>query len=113
MKAVDAEELRRLLEVLGAQVRTTDPKDEITISHAFAASIVAVLSALPEGKKGRPKQWTYETEIDAIFRMLGGAKVNALAREIAKETDQPVTSAVRRLRALKKSRRFTIWKRSA
>jgi hypothetical protein len=111
MKA-DAEKLRQLLEVLGALVQTTDPKDEITISHAFAADIVAVLSALPEGKKGRPKQWTYETEIRAILRMLDDAHVNALAREIAKETGQRVNSAERRLRALKKSPRFKNWIRS-
>ena len=69
----------------------------------MAAEIVAILSSLPEGKAGRPKQWTAETEIHAIFGMLNGVPVKQLARDIAKETGQPMTSAERRLRALKKS----------
>ena len=79
----------------------------------MAAEIVAILSSLPEGKAGRPKLWTYETEIRAIFGMLDGTPVNVVAREIAEETGQPERSARRRLRALKNSRRFKIWTRSA
>jgi hypothetical protein len=110
MKVVDAEKLRQLLEFLGALVQTTDPRDNIEISHSMAAEIVAILSSLPEGKAGRPKQWTYKTEITAVLDMLGGKPVKKLAREIAEETGQPKTSAERRLRALKKSPRFTNWK---
>ena len=40
--------------------------------------------------------------------MLDDTPINALAREIAKETGQPKRSAERRLRALKNSRRFKI-----
>ena len=109
MKNVDTEKLRQLLEWLGALVQTTDPQDKIEISHSFAAEIVTILSSLPEGKAGRPKLWTYETEIRAILRMLDDTSINALAREIAKETGQPKRSAERRLRALKNSRRFKIW----
>jgi hypothetical protein len=112
MKNVDKEKLRQLLEWLGALVQTTDLQDKIEISHSFAAEIVAILSSLPEGRAGRPKLWTYETEIRAILRMLDGAKVKALAREIAEETGQLETSAERRLWALKDSRRFKIWQRS-
>ena len=102
----DEENVRQLLELLGALLLMTDGSDKIEIPHAMAAEIVAILSALPEGKAGRPKQWTDETEIRAIFRMLDGAPVNAVAREIAEETGQPESSAGRRLRALKNSRRF-------
>ena len=89
----------------------TEPPDKIEISHSAAAEIVAILSSLPAGKAGRPKLWTLDTEIRAIFSMLDGTPVNALAREIAKETRQPKLSAHRRLRELKKSSHFKNWRR--
>ena len=110
---MNEEKLRQLLEFLGALVHTTEPQDTIEISHSMATEIIAILSSLPRGKAGRPKLWTYETEIVAVLRMLDGAPVNALAREIAEETGQPKRSAERRLRALKNSRRFKIWTRGA
>jgi hypothetical protein len=111
MKGADAENLRQVLEWLGAQLLMIEPHDKIEISHVMAKEIVAILSSLPPGKAGRPKQWTHETEIRAVLRMVDGTPVKQLAREIAKETGQPKTSAERRLRALKKSPRFTNWKR--
>jgi hypothetical protein len=110
-KIIDEEKLRQLLEWLGALMLFTDRRDNIEISHQVAAEIVAVLSSLPEGKAGRPKAWTYDTEILAVFDMLWGTPLNALAKEIAKKTGQPEPSARRRLQELKKSRRFTNWRR--
>jgi hypothetical protein len=109
MTNVDEEKLRQLLEWLGAQLLTTDPQYNIELSHAAVAQIVAILSSLPEGKRKRPKQWTHEIEIRAIFDMLNGKAVDVLAGEIAAETGQNVRSAERRLWALKDSRRFKIW----
>jgi hypothetical protein len=109
VSAADEESLRQLLEWLGALMRTTEAQDKIEISHAAAAEIVAILSSLPAGKAGRPKLWTFEIEISAIFKMLDGTPINVLAREIAKETGQLEPSARRRLRALKNSRRFKNW----
>ena len=103
------EKLRSLVDLLGAFLLTTEPPDQIEIPRAAAAEIVAILSSLPAGKVGRPKKWTAETEICAIFGMLGDVPVNKLARQIAKETGQPMRSAQRRLRALKKSPQFTNW----
>ena len=50
--------MRQLLEYFGMLLLTTEPQNDIEISHAMAAEIVAILSSLPEGKRGRPKQWT-------------------------------------------------------
>ena len=102
-----------MLDWLGAQLLMTEPQDKIEISHAMAAEIVAILSSLPAGRAGVPKLWTPETQLRAIFRMLDGTPINAVAREIAEETGQPKRSAERRLRALKNSRRFKIWTRRA
>ena len=111
MKAVDKENLRDLLVWLRATMLNTDPQDNIEIPHSAAAEIVAVLSSLPPGKAGRPRQWSLETEIRAIFSLLDGTPVKALAREIAKETGQPELSARRRLQELKKSSHFKNWGR--
>jgi hypothetical protein len=111
MKAVDEENLRDLLVWLGATMLTTEPHDKITIPNSAAAEIVAILSSLPPGKAGRPKQWSLKTEIRAIFSLLSGTPVNFLAREIAKETGQPEPSARRRLQELKKSSQFKNWRR--
>ena len=111
MKGADAEKLRQVLECLGAQLLMTEQPDNIEISRAMATEIVAILSSLPAGKAGLPKQWTFETQLRAVLRMIDGTSVNQLAREIAQETGQPKTSAERRLRALKKSPRFTNWER--
>ena len=56
------ETVREILEWLGAKLLMTEPNADIEISHAMAADIVAILSSLPAGKAGRPKQWTAETE---------------------------------------------------
>ena len=111
MKAVDKENLRDLLVWLRATMLNTGPPDKIEIPHSAAAEIVAVLSSLPLGKAGRPKLWSLDTEIRAIFSLLDGKSVKALAREIAKETRQPEPSARRRLQELKKSRHFENWRR--
>ena len=111
MRAVGGENLRDLLVWLRATMLNTDPQDKIEIPHSAAAEIVAVLSSLPPGKAGRPKQWSLETEIRAIFSLLDGTPVKALAREIAKETGQPELSARRRLQELKKSSHFKNWGR--
>ena len=109
MKAVDEENLRDLLVWLGAAVLNTEPHDKIEIPHSAAAEIVAILSSLPPGKAGRPKQWSLETEISAIFSLLRGTPVNVLAREIAEETGQPENSARRRVQQLKNSSHFKSW----
>ena len=111
MKAVDKENLRHLLVWLRATMLNTDPQDKIEIPRSAAAEIVAILSSLPPGKAGRPKQWSLETEIHAIFSLLDGKSVKALAREIAKETRQPELSARRRLQELKNSSHFKNWRR--
>lgn len=111
MKAGDKENLRDLLVWLGATMLNTEPHDKITIPHSAAAEIVAVLSSLPPGKAGRPKRWSLEIEIHAIFSLLRGTRVNVLAREIAKATGQPESSARRRLQELKKSSQFKNWRR--
>ena len=110
MKAGDKESLRDLLVWLHVAMRNTDPHDKIEITHSAAAEIVAILSSLPEGKAGRPKQWSLETEIRAIFSLLDGRSVEALAKEIAKDTGQPKSSARRRLQQLKNSSQFKAWR---
>jgi hypothetical protein len=105
------ETVREILEWLGAKLLTTESNVDIEISHAMAAEIVAILSSLPAGKAGRPKQWTAATEIRAVLSLLDGTPVNVLAREIAAETGQLERSAERRLRAMKQSRRYTNWRR--
>jgi hypothetical protein len=110
MKAVDKENLRDLLVWLGATMLYTDPQDKIEIPHSAAAEIVAILSSLRPGKAGRPKQWSLDTEIRAIFSLLDGTPVKALAKKIAKETRQPESSARRRLQELKKSSHFKNWR---
>ena len=108
MKA-DDEKLREHLDWLGVTLLMTEPDDQITIPYWVVGEIVAALSSTPAGKAGRPKCWTAEIESRAILRLLDGRPVNALAREIAKETGQSESSARRRLRQLKKSSRFKNW----
>ena len=111
MKAGDKESLRDLLVWLHVAMRNTDPHDKIEITHSAAAEIVAILSSLPPGKVSRPKLRSLETEMHAIFSLLNGTKVNALAREIAKKSGQPKDSVRRRLQELKKSSHFKNWQR--
>lgn len=111
MKAVDGEDLRDLLVWLGATMLFTEQPNKIEIPRSAAAKIVAILSSLPPGKAGRPKLWSLETEIGAIFSLLDGRPVKALAREIAKDTGQPERSALRRLQQLKNSSHFKAWRR--
>jgi hypothetical protein len=99
------EKLHQLQERLSMLVLTTDPGDDIVISHSMA---VTMLSSLP---KAGPKLWTPETKSTAILRMLDGVPINELAREISEKTGQPELSARRRLRSLKNSRQFKEWQR--
>ena len=111
MKPVDEVNPRDLLIWLGATLLFTEPDDDkIEIPRSAAAEIVAILSSLPPGKVSRPKLRSLETEMHAIFSLLNGTKVNALAREIAKDTGQPKSSARRRLQQLKNSSQFKAWR---
>ena len=105
---IDPERVRELLEWLGALMLNAD-RGEITISTTVAGEIVDILSSLPEGKIGRPKAWTFDVEIEAIFDMLGGKSVEDTARWIVEKTGQNEASAIRRLWALRDSPRFKNW----
>lgn len=109
MKKHDPEHVRELLEWLGSRLLYDEQDRPIELSRRVVEAIVAILSSLPAGRKGRPKQWDYNTEITAIFDMLGGKPVNDVAHEITERTGQSEASAQRRLWELRKTRRFTNW----
>jgi len=102
---------REIAEYLSALLLTSDASENIELSRSTVAQIVSFVGATPEGRTELPKEWTHETEVRAIFDMLHDKPINVLAREIAAETGQLESSADRRLRALKKSKRFTDWRR--
>ncbi len=102
----DPERVRSLLGWLSAQLLMVDQPYKIELSHEAVRDIVKILAALPESKIARPKEWTHEIEIRAIFDMLDDKSVEETARWIVEETGQDEASAIRRLWDLKESLPF-------
>jgi hypothetical protein len=108
-------DLQALVTILQNAIEWYEASEKgVTISPAAAEGILAILRALPHSTpKGRPKPWTYFDEQHALKALLADAKVNELAREMARRTGQSEPSARRRLREMKASDRLKELRKAA